>query len=263
MSYQTIILERKDEVAQLIFNRPEVSNGFNVLMCEEILDAIETIKQENSIKILVIKAKGKIFSVGGDLEEMKRAVSEDDIRSLVKIAELVQNISFAIKKLPKPVILCANGPVAGAAFNIALAVDFCIATTKTKFIQAFVNVGLAPDAGGLYLLVRSLGINRALHLVMTGESVSAEKAENYGFVYKKCTEDELDKVLNLLLKRLKRGSFNSYAAMKSLLWKSYFSDWNDYANLELSLQKSLAFREDFKEGVLAYGERRRPIFTGK
>ncbi|MCU9534237.1 enoyl-CoA hydratase [Streptococcus sp. CSL10205-OR2] len=263
MSYQTIIFERKDDIAQLTFNRPEVSNGFNVLMCEEILDAIETVKQDKSLKILIIKGNGKVFSVGGDLDEMQRAVSEDDISSLVRIAELVQDISFAIKKLPKPVILCANGPVAGAAFNIALAVDFCIATTKTKFIQAFVNVGLAPDAGGLYLLVRSLGLNRATHLVMTGEAVSAEKAENYGFVYKMCTEEELDKVLNQLLKRLKRGSFNSYGAMKSLLWESYFSDWDSYADLELSLQKSLAFREDFKEGVRAYGERRRPKFTGE
>lgn len=263
MSYQTIIFEIEDDIAQLTFNRPEVSNGLNVLMCEEILDAIEIVKQDKSLKILVIKGNGKVFSVGGDLDEMQRAVLEDDISSLVRIAELVQAVTLEIKKLPKPVILCANGSVAGAAFNIALAVDFCIATTRTKFIQAFVNVGLAPDAGGLYLLVRSLGINRATHLVMTGEAVTAEKAKDYGFVYKICEEEEQEKVLKQLIKRLKRGSFNSYVAMKSLLWKSYFSDWDSYANLELSLQKSLAYREDFKEGIRAYSERRRPKFTGE
>ncbi|KHD46359.1 trans-2-decenoyl-ACP isomerase [Streptococcus hongkongensis] len=263
MTYQHILFETVDDTAVLTFNRVQVANGFNIPMCQEILDVLASVKGNSDIRFLVIKANGKIFSVGGDLVQMQKAVEEDAVDSLVKIAELVQDITFEIKQLPKPVILCADGAVAGAAFNIALAVDFCIASTNSKFVQAFVNVALAPDAGGLYLLTRAVGINKATHLVMTGDGVTAEQAFNYGFVYKAPNPEKLEKTLEQLLKRLRRGSSNSYGAMKQLIWESNFSDWENYAKQELHYQKELAFKEDFKEGVMAYAEKRRPSFKGK
>lgn len=263
MSYQHILFEITNDTAYLTFNRVEVANGFNIPMCQEILDALAITKDNQDVRFLVIQGKGKIFSVGGDLVQMQEAVKQDDVNSLVKIAELVQDISYEIKHLPKPVILVADGPVAGAAFNIALAVDFCIASTNTKFVQAFVNVALAPDAGGLYLLTRAVGVNKATHLVMTGESVTAEKALDYGFVYKVFEPEKRDYTIEQVLKRLRRGSSNSYAAMKELVWQSNFSDWDAYAKQELQCQKDLAFKDDFKEGVMAYAERRRPNFKGQ
>lgn len=263
MNFQTILFDVMDDLAKITLNRPEVSNGFNIPMCQEILAALELAEERLDVRLILIEGKGKVFSVGGDLKEMERAVEDDDIQSLVDIAKLVQDISLKIKQLPKPVIMSVDGPVAGAAFNMALAVDFCIASEKAKFIQAFVNVGLAPDAGGLFLLMRAVGLNRATHLVMTGEAVSAEKALEYGFVYKTCLSEKLATTTQQLIKRLRRGSFNSYRAMKALVWQSFFTDWLDYANLELQLQEELAFKEDFKEGVRAYFERRRPNFTGK
>lgn len=257
-----ILYEVADGIATLTLNRPEVSNGFNVIICEEILAAIAQASQDETVKILLIKGEGKVFSVGGDLVEMQKAVDADDVSSLFKIAELVNTISFAIKQLPKPVIMAVDGPVAGAAFNMVIAADFCIATEKAKFIQAFVNVNLAPDAGGIFLLTRSLGINRATQLTMTAEAVSAEKGLEYGFVYKTCEPEKLDKTVNNLITKLKRASFQSYAAIKQMIWASEFSDWERYAKIELDLQSSLAVKEDFKEGVRAYTEKRRPQFTG-
>ncbi len=262
VEFENIIYRVEDNVATLTLNRPEVANGFNIPMCQEILQAM-SLAGEGDVQLLVIKAEGKIFSVGGDLVEMQHAVDDDNVESLVKIAELVNKISFAIKKLPKPVILVADGPVAGAAANIAVASDFVIASDKTKFIQAFVGVGLAPDAGGLYLLSHAIGANRATQLSMTGESLSAEKALEYGIVYKVCEAEKLDRTLQQLVKRLKRHSINSYKVIKELIWQSSFTKWEDYADLELNLQKSLAFTEDFKEGVCAHTERRRPKFSGK
>lgn len=262
MVYHTIKYSLENGVATLVFNRSDANNGFNIPMCQEILDVFENVKNDTQVQMLVIEAEGAVFSVGGDLLEMEKAVAEDNIASLVAIAQLVQEISLKIKQLPKPVIFCTDGAVAGAAFNMVLAADFCIASHKSKFIQAFVNVGLAPDAGGFYLMTRSLGLNRAIQLAMTGEAVSAEKAEAYGFVYKVCDSDQLVKSKERLIKRLKRGSFNSYAAMKKLVWESYFSDWAAYADKELEWQERLAFQDDFKEGVRAHAERRRPVFTG-
>ena len=98
MTFNGILYHVADEVATITFNRPEVSNGFNIPMCEEILEAIELAAKDESVKFLVINANGKVFSVGGDLAEMQRAVSDDDVQSLVKIAELVNDISFAMKR---------------------------------------------------------------------------------------------------------------------------------------------------------------------
>ncbi|MYN69347.1 enoyl-CoA hydratase [Streptococcus suis] len=263
MAYQTIRYEVIDSVAILTLNRPDVANGFNIPMCEEILNAIQLAENDETVKILQIQAVGPVFSVGGDLVEMKRAVDEDDIGSLVKIAELVNDISFALKKMPKIVLMVTDGAVAGAAANMAVAVDFVIASSKTKFIQAFVGVGLAPDAGGIFLLSRAIGSNRASQLAMTGEGLSADKALEYGIVYKLAEPEKLEKTVAQVLKKLLRGSVNSYAAIKQLVWESQFKDWESYRQLELAMQESLAYKEDFKEGVRAHAERRRPMFIGK
>ncbi|MGQ7354776.1 enoyl-CoA hydratase [Streptococcus suis] len=263
MAYQTIRYEVIDSVAILTLNRPEVANGFNIPMCEEILNAIQLSENDETVKILQIQAEGSVFSVGGDLVEMKRAVDEDDVGSLVKIAELVNDISFALKKMPKIVLMVTDGAVAGAAANMAVAADFVIASSKTKFIQAFVGVGLAPDAGGIFLLSRAIGSNRASQLAMTGEGLSADKALEYGIVYKLAEPEKLEKTVAQVLKKILRGSVNSYAAIKQLVWESQFKDWESYRQLELAMQESLAYKEDFKEGVRAHAERRRPIFIGK
>ncbi|MGS4810287.1 enoyl-CoA hydratase [Streptococcus sp. Z554] len=258
-----IIFQIQDDLATITLNRPDVANGFHIPMCEEILEALELAEKDASVSFILINAIGKVFSVGGDLVEMKRAVDEDDIDSLARIAELVNTISYKIKQIPKPIIMEVDGAVAGAAANMALAVDFCIASDKAKFIQAFVGVGLAPDAGGLFLLTRSLGATRATQLAMTGEAFTAEKAMEAGALYRLCTSEQLEKTREQLLKKLRRGSSNSYAAIKKLVWESEFKQWEAYAQLELELQKSLSYTEDFKEGVRAHSERRRPKFVGK
>ncbi|MEW4354571.1 enoyl-CoA hydratase [Streptococcus pneumoniae] len=263
MDFTTILYHTIDDLGVITLNRPEVSNGFNVMMCQEILAALEVIQEDEKIRFCVIKANGNIFSVGGDLAEMRRAVEEDDIESLVEIVALVNEISYRMKRLLKPVIFLVDGAVAGAAANMVVAADFCIASEKSRFIQAFVGVGLAPDAGGLFLLSRSIGVTRALQLAMTGEALSAQKAYDYGILYKVSEKESLEKDLNQLLKKLRRGSANSYRAMKELVFNSSFNAWNEYKELELALQKALAFTEDFKEGVRAYAEKRRPQFLGK
>lgn len=263
MEYTGILYKVENHIATITFNRPEVQNGFNVPMCKEILDAIERSEANPDVKVLLFNATGKVFSVGGDLAEMKRAVENDDQQALVAIAEMVMQISFAMKKMSKPVVMSTDGAVAGAAFNMVLAADMCIASTNSRFIQAFVNVGLAPDAGGMFLLTRAVGMNRAMQLAMTGEAVTADKAKEYGFVYKVCEPELLVKTTDRICTRLAKGPELSYKAMKEQMWAAFFSNWDEYAKLEVELQTSLGFSEDFKEGVRAYAERRRPKFTGQ
>ena len=244
MTYNNILFTIENNVATITFNRPEVQNGFNVPMCQEILDAIRVVKETDEARVLVFKAEGKVFSVGGDLTEMKRAVEEDDTESLFEITHLVMEISLAMKHLPKPVVMCTDGAVAGAAFNMVLAADMCVASTNSRFIQAFVNVG----------------INRAMQLAMTGEAVTAEKGKEYGFVYKVCEPEILERTTNRLVQRLAKGPVNSFRAMKQMMWASFFTNFEEYAELEVKIQNSLGETEDFREGVRAFAEGRRPKF---
>lgn len=260
MLYNTIQYVVDNGVGTLTFNRPDVSNGFNVEMCKEILHALNEVAQDSSVRILLINAEGKVFSCGGDLVEMNRAVESGNPESLFEIVELVSEISIAMKRLPKPVVMSIQGAAAGAAFNMALAADFVVASTNVRFIQAFVNVGLAPDAGGLFLLARSIGMNRAMHIVMTGESVSAEKGKELGFVYKVCELEDLETATKRLVDKLAKGPSQSYKVMKEMMFASFLSNWEEYKRIEVEGQCSLGISEDFKEGVRAFAERRRPKF---
>ena len=128
-----IIYQLEEDLAILTLNRPEVANGFHIPMCEEIFRSTNSAQEDPDVHFILINANGKVFSIGGDLVEMKRAVDEDDIPSLTKIAELVNTISYKIKQIAKPVLMEVDGAVAGAAANMAVAADFCLATDKAKF----------------------------------------------------------------------------------------------------------------------------------
>ena len=128
-----IIYQLEEDLAIITLNRPDVANGFHIPMCEEILEALTLAEEDSAVHFILINANGKVFSVGGDLVEMKRAVDEDDIPSLTKIAELVNTISYKIKQIAKPVLMEVDGAVAGAAANMAVAADFCLATGRCRF----------------------------------------------------------------------------------------------------------------------------------
>lgn len=260
MIYNTIQYVVDNGIGTLTFNRPDVANGFNVEMCKEILEAMDRAHNDESVRILLINAEGKVFSAGGDLTTMEAAVDSGDTESLFEIVDLVAEISLAMKKMPKPVVMSIQGAAAGAAFNMALAADFVIASSNVRFIQAFVNVGLAPDAGGMFLLSRSIGMNRAMHIVMTGEAVSAEKAKDLGFVYKVCEPEDLETATKRLVDKLAKGPVNSYRVMKEMMFKAFLAGWEEYKKFEVDAQCSLGLTADFKEGVRAFAERRRPKF---
>ena len=247
MIYNTIQYVVDNGIGTLTFNRPKVANGFNIEMCKEILEVLDKAHNDESVRALLINAEGKVFSAGGDLTEMERAVNDGDTESLFEIVELVAEISMAMKRLPKPVIMSLQGAAAGAAFNMALAADFVVAANNVRFIQAFVNVGLA----------------RAMHIVMTGEAVSAEKGKELGFVYKVCEPEDLETATRRVVEKLAKGPAKSYRVMKEMMWKSFLAGWEEYKKFEVENQCELGLSEDFKEGVLAFTERRRPKFGQK
>ncbi|MPM00139.1 Trans-2-decenoyl-[acyl-carrier-protein] isomerase [bioreactor metagenome] len=259
MEFQKIIYTEEAPVATISLNSPKNLNAFDAHMIGEVLAALELCKNNPSVKVVVLNSTGKSFSAGGDIGYMYKAIQGgggDFSESIEKIA----GISLAIKRLSQPVIASVSGAVAGAAFNIALACDFCVAAEDTKFMQAFVNIGLIPDAGGLYLLTRAVGVNKAAELAMTGAPVSAAEAKALGFVCQVVDAEALAQETGKLAKRLAAGPGASFANIKNLIMESSFQDFEAYIAQEVKAQTACGATEDFKEGIRAFVEKRRPNY---
>lgn len=251
----------KDGIGNIILNDPEKLNAFNEVMIDDILLALELCKNDHRVKVVVISSEGKAFSCGGDIKEMYDLISQGKGAFDTTVAK-VAKISLNIKKLPKPVITSVNGAVAGAAFNVVLASDFCIAAENAKFIQAFVKLGVIPDAGGVYLLSKAIGVNRSNQLIFTGKTVDADEALELGIVYKKIELDRLKEETFKFAKELAKGPLISYKHMKELIYKNEFIGFEDHIKREIDSQIACGDTDDFKEGITAFIEKRIPEFKG-
>lgn len=262
MDFKKIKYSVENHAARIALNSPENLNAFDEIMIDEISEALKLVEKDDGIKAVVLAGEGKGFSAGGDIRAMYAALKSQDFEfgaAVKKVGQLALNI----KKLSKPVIAELHGAVAGAGANIALACDFCIASEDTRFIEAFVNLGLVPDAGGAYLLTRAIGVNRAVELMMTGRPVNAGEALQLGIVNKVVPGEKLFEEVQNYVCRLAAAPSQAIAGMKALVFESEYKGFEKFLELEESLQKKCGSTEDFREGVFAFAEKRLPRFTGK
>lgn len=261
MEFKKIKYTVDDGIGSIVLNSIENLNAFNEIMIDEVLYSLELCKNDNRVKVVVISSEGRTFSCGGDIKEMYDGLNEGRIVFETTV-DKIGKISLNIKKMMKPVITSVNGAVAGAAFNIVLASDFCIAAENTKFIQSFVKIGLVPDAGGIYLLTKAIGVNKTNQLIFTGRPVNVDEALELGIVYKKYDLDQLKEETFKFAKDLSRGPLTSYAHMKGLIYESQFIDFESHIAREVDSQIACGHTDDFKEGVTAFIEKRNPEFKG-
>ena len=262
MEYSKVRYEKKNHTAYIYLDSQKNLNAFNGPMIEEVTQALHAASEDEQVRVIVLTALGRVFSAGGDIVEMEQGLQRDEI-VFEKTVPDIARLSYLIKQIPKPVIASVFGSVAGAAFNIALACDLCIAAEGTKFMQAFVNLGLVPDAGGLFLLTRAVGANKAMELVMLGTAVTAEEGKQYGFVHQVCAKEALPEQTAKLAERLEKGPAAAYAQMKSLMLQAQFGGYEAYSVQESKAQVACGHTADFREGVYAFLEKRKPEFRGK
>jgi trans-2-decenoyl-[acyl-carrier protein] isomerase len=262
MEFLQIQYSKSNAIATITLNTPQNRNAFNERMCNEVCAALQDASEDASIRAIVLTGTGKAFSGGGDIKEMANACKDGQNIFRVTVAKILELTKWIITA-PKPVIASVSGAVAGAAFNIAIACDFCIATENATFIQAFANIGLIPDAGGLFLLSRSIGVNRAMQLAMLGTPVSAAEGKELGFVYQVCRAEQLEAETASLARRLANGPTFAYGRMKQLLYESQYTGYDAYAEKEVEAQYQCGFTDDFKEGIFSFTEKRKPEFHGK
>jgi 2-(1,2-epoxy-1,2-dihydrophenyl)acetyl-CoA isomerase len=258
--YQSIIVQRDGPIARITLNRPDRLNSFTAAMHEELKEALNEIAEA---RVIVLTGAGRGFCAGQDLNA--RAVSSGDHPvDLGMTVETAWNpLIRKITGLPQPFIARVNGVAAGAGANIALACDMVVAARSAKFIQSFSAIGLIPDSGGTWVLPRLVGQARAMGLALTGEPLSAEKAEEWGLIWK-CVDDEaLDAEVDAIGQKLASLPPLGLAAIKEMIRSSWSHTLDQELNHQRDAMRRLGFSEDYREGVAAFLEKRQPNFVGR
>ena len=247
-------------VGKITLNRPDKYNSFVREMALGVQKKLDDCRSDDTIRCILITGAGKAFSAGQDLKEAtdpKGPTIEEIVR------KHYNPIIRKIREIEKPVIAAVNGVAAGAGANIALACDFVVASRSASFIQAFSKIGLIPDSGGTYFLPRLIGLPKATALMMTGETISAKKAETLGMIYSVYENAEFESKSLELARSIAAMPTKGLGNTKKLLNQSLHNSLDDQLNLEAETQALSANSEDHSEGVQAFLEKRQPKFTGK
>lgn len=262
LAYETIKYEVVDGVARLVFNRPDRLNSFTVQMHREIAEAMADAGTRSDVRAVLLTGAGRGFCAGQDLSDREVAPGSEPVDLGNSVEKYYAPLVRTITTMEKPVICAVNGVAAGAGANIAFACDVVLAARSAKFIQSFANIGLIPDTGGTWVLPRLAGQARALGLALTGEPLSAEKAETWGMIWKCVDDDQLAEESMALARRFASGPTRGIAATKLSLRNSFARTLDESLELERDLMRELGFSADYQEGVAAFMEKRAPIFTG-
>lgn len=254
----SIVFEIKDAIAFITLNRPDKYNAFNREMALQLQEKLEECKSKD-VRCVHITGAGKAFSSGQDLEEV---VAPDGPNVSTILGEHYNPIVRQIRKLEKPVVAAVNGVAAGAGANIALCCDVVIASQSASFLQAFSKIGLIPDSGGTYILPRLIGWQKASALMMLGEKISAQEAERMGMIYKVFSDDVFQKEAMDMATTLSQMPTKGLALTKQTLNNSMINNYDDQLHDEELFQEKASATYDFKEGVQAFLEKRKPKFKG-
>ncbi len=258
--YEAILLEKKNGVATLTLNRPERLNALDNQMKLDIASAIEEVRLDEKVKVLILTGAGRAFCAGGDLRGLGQVDSSSTGRDRIKA---LQRWVVELINLEKPVIAAVNGIAVGAGCNLALAADIIIAADTAKFSEIFAKVGLIPDAGGLYFLPRLIGPAKAKELAFTGRMVDAAEAVSLGLINRAVAQDKLMEEANAMAVYLAKGPSKALGYIKVLINKSLSWDLTTLLEAEALAQGICMDTDDFKEGVQAFFDKREAKFLGK
>ncbi len=265
MTYETLLVELKASgVLQVLLNRPDKLNAFNDTLSFELIDVLKQAEKNPEVRCVLLTGAGRGFCAGQDLQS--RSFSQNDSER-PHLGESIRNrympIILKLRTLEKPVVCAVNGVAAGAGASLALACDYRLASEHASFIQSFIKVGLVPDSGACSLLPRLVGLGRAMDLMMTGRKVSAQEALDMGMINQLLPSEELMEKAMAFSQELASGPTKAYGLLKRAVNKAMDTDLASYLSYEADLQEIAGRTDDFKEGVMAFVEKRTPVFQGQ
>ncbi len=255
-----ILVQKQQQVAKITLNRPEKFNSFCREMALQLQDALRDASQDENIRCILLTGEGKAFCAGQDLAE---ALDDNGIELQQIVEEHYNPIIQLLRSIEKPIVAAVNGVAAGAGANIALACDIVIACESASFIQAFSKIGLIPDSGGTYFLPRLIGMQRASALMMLGDKVMAPEATQMGMIYKCYSDESFATEVEKLTLTLAQMPTKGIGLTKRILNESITNNLEQQLNAERDLQVMAADSCDYREGVQAFLEKRKPVFKGQ
>ena len=255
----TILTETIGRVAVVYLNRPETLNCFNNELLETLRKTLTDLDADPDIRCVVITGSGRAFCAGGDLGVLMDCDSQEKSDENMRVAN---EAVLALFQMKTPTVAMVNGAAAGAGFNLALACDLIFASEKAKFIQSFVNVGIASDCGGHYLLEKAVGRHLAKELMFTARPVTAQEGKALGFINRICTPEELREETLAFASELAEKAPLAISASKQLLNRAEEMSMEEVLAAEKAQQGPLLLSKDCKEGISAFLEKRKAAFTG-
>ena len=252
-------------IATLTMNRPEVRNALSEEMRTRLCAALLDIETDRSVRCVVLQGAGEHFMAGGDVKSMVESVRQapDAIRQeFLQRIHALHPIMLALRRMPKPVLASCRGAAAGAGVSMALACDLIIAAEDAFFTLAYCHIGTSPDGSSSFHLPRAVGLKKAMELALLGDRLGAGEARAIGMINFVVPTSELTAATHRLAMRLANGPTHAYGNTKALLYRSLESEFESQLQAEAEYFADCAARDDFREGVTAFVEKRPPNFTG-
>jgi len=258
--YKFLLFHNEQGTATIRLNRPETYNALNDEITFELQRVLNDVARDESVRVVVLTGEGKAFCAGQDL---KASPAEEKRSFIDSLHKRYNPIIRAMRNLPKPILCRLNGVAAGAGCSLALACDMIIASDDATLVEVFVNIGLVPDSGSSFFLPRLVGLAKAFELCAMGSKISAEEAVSLGLVNKAVPRDQLDQAIKEYTDYFSTAPTRSIGLIKKMLNKSSHATLDEMLDYEAYCQEIAGSSEDYKEGVAAFLEKRKPRFKGK
>lgn len=255
--YETIQYSVRNGVATILLSRPNKLNAFNSQMIREIQASLKEASKDEQVRCLVFTGAGRGFCAGQDLADVDENMDHGQV-----LREQYAPMMKQLMNFEKPIVAAVNGIAAGAGFSLALACDFRLASEKSSFLNAFINIGLIPDSGNLYFLQNLIGYAKAAELSILGEKISAEKAFQLGLATKVISTESWDSEIAIFSENLANLPTKAIGLIKRNLKLASNLTFDSYLEKEAEGQRIAGLTHDHQEGVQAFVEKRKPVFTG-
>jgi 2-(1,2-epoxy-1,2-dihydrophenyl)acetyl-CoA isomerase len=259
---ETILVSDEGAVRTLTLNRPARMNALNGEMADAFLAAAQAAAGDDSVRCVVLRGAGKGFFAGGDVADF--AAHGDDVGAFAgQLIDRYHPTIETLRGMDKPVLAALHGPVAGAGLSLAMSADLAIAREGTVFSLAYTAIGASPDGGSTYFLPRIVGQRRALEIALLSDRFDADQALAWGLINRIVPGGEFDEAVQALAARLAAGPTHAYGRVKALLEQSLNSDLSRQLAAERAAFVQGAATHDFREGIAAFTEKRKPHFKGE
>lgn len=260
LAYETIRYEKKDAIGTITLNRPESFNALTPVMNKEITKVLQVAERDSEIRCILLTGEGKAFCAGQDLKTVDQG-QDTDYGQLLR--ENYHPMVKAFQTGTKPTVAAVNGVAAGAGMSIALAADFRVVTAETKFVSAFMGIGLVPDAGFMYILPRLIGYAKALEIATVGRPVTGEEAVRLGLANEMIATDDWEEGVRLYAQQLANMPTKAFSLVKRYMMNSMHESFETFLDKEADAQRVAGLTADHQEGIQAFIEKREPIFKGE